>query len=177
MGAQHGKLDVEGRVEHHIGCFLERYNPLILGLAHAVPLTDSLTSREGSFVVVADNATQQTVVLCGNPVVIVERDAGKGRDVNLVLGRIGNLLSEQGIQGVDTLDNQHAIVAQLKLLAIPLALTSYKVILGHFYYLALHQAFQVLAQQLVIYGLDIIKVVLTVRQLGGIDTVHKIIVG
>ena len=78
---------------------------------------------------------------------------------------------------MDTLDNQHRIAAELELLTVPLALTCHKVILGHLYYFALHQALQVLTQQLVIYSLDIIKVVLTVRQLGGIDTVHKVIVG
>ena len=86
MGAQNGKLDIERRVEHHVGRFLEWEYPLILGLAHTLPLTDGLTGRECSLVVIAYDATQQAIILCGNPVVVVERYAGQGRNVDALLG-------------------------------------------------------------------------------------------
>ena len=78
MGAQHGKLDVEGRVEHHVCRLLEREYPLVLCLAHTLPLADGLAGREGPLVVVADNAAKQAVVLSWNPVVVIQRDACKG---------------------------------------------------------------------------------------------------
>ena len=84
MGAQHGKLDVECRVEHHIGRLLIGEDPLFLGLAHALPLTDGLAGGIGTLVVVANDAAQQAVVLRGDPVVVIEGDAGQGRDVDLV---------------------------------------------------------------------------------------------
>ena len=84
MGAQYGKLDVECRIEHHVGRLLIREDPLFLGLAHALPLTDGLTGGIGTLVVVADDAAQETVVLRGNPVVVVEGDAGQGGDIDLV---------------------------------------------------------------------------------------------
>ena len=85
MGAQHSKLDVKCRVEHYIGRFLEREYPLILGLAHTLPLTDGLAGRECSLVVIAYDAAQQTIVLCGYPVVVVERYAGQCRYIDTLL--------------------------------------------------------------------------------------------
>ena len=145
MGADYGKLDVKRRVEHNIGRFLEGEYPLVLGLAHTLPLTDSLAGSEGSLVVIADDATQQAVILRGNPVVVVELYAGKGRDIDLVLLRVGNLVGEQGVQGMDTLDDEYAVVAELELLAVPLALAGNKIVLWNLYYLALHQALKMLA--------------------------------
>ena len=78
MGAQDGKLDVQRRVEHSVGSFLIGEYPFILCLTDILPLGNGLARRIGSLVVVADDATQQAVVADGNPVVVVERDAGKG---------------------------------------------------------------------------------------------------
>ena len=72
MGAQNSKLDVECRVEHNIGRLLEREYPLFFGIKYVLPLGYGLLGREGTFVVVADDATQQAVVTNGNPVVVVE---------------------------------------------------------------------------------------------------------
>ena len=46
---------------------------------------------------------------------------------------------------MDTLDDEHAIVIEFELLAVPLALSGNKIVLGYFYYLALHQALKMLA--------------------------------
>ena len=78
MGAQHGKLDVECRVEHSVCRLLEGEDPLVLSLADILPLGNSLLRGKGSLVVVANDAAQQSVVACRYPVVVVERDAGQG---------------------------------------------------------------------------------------------------
>ena len=82
--AQHGKLNVERRVEHGVGSFLIGENPFLLGFAHQRPLADGLLSGVGAFVVVADYAAQQAVVASGNPVVVVERNAGESGYVHLI---------------------------------------------------------------------------------------------
>ena len=79
---EHGKLDIECRVEHHVCCFLEWRNPLIFCFTDIAPLADGLLCRIGTFIIIADDASQQSVVLCGNPVVRIEGNAGERRDVD-----------------------------------------------------------------------------------------------
>ena len=88
MGAKHGKLDVECRIKHYIGRLLVGEDPLFLSLTHALPLADGLAGSIGTLIVVADNAAQETIVLRGDPVVVVEGDTGQGGDVDLVFQRI-----------------------------------------------------------------------------------------
>ena len=77
MGTQYRKLDVQGRVEHGIGRLLEGEDPLILCLTYVLPLGDGLLCGISPFVVVANDAAQQSVVADGNPVMVVERDTGQ----------------------------------------------------------------------------------------------------
>ena len=71
MCAQHGKLNVQGRVEHHVGRLLEGEYPLVFGSEHVLPLGNGLLGGIGAFVIVANDATQQAVVANGNPVVVI----------------------------------------------------------------------------------------------------------
>ena len=105
VSAQHGKLDVEGRVEHCVGTLLIGEYPLVLGLADVLPLGNGLLGGKGSLVVVADDTAQLAVVANGNPVVVVERDAGQCRNIDLVFQGVGNFLRQQGVQGVNTLND------------------------------------------------------------------------
>ena len=70
----------------------------------------------------------------------IERDAGQSRYVYLVLQRIINALGKQGVQRVDTLDNENTIAGEVESFAIILTLACYKVILWHFNRFTLHQA-------------------------------------
>ena len=72
MGAQDGKLDVQCGVEHSVGSLLIGEYPLILSFTDVIPLGNGLLRSKGAFVVVANDAAQQAVVACGNPVVVVE---------------------------------------------------------------------------------------------------------
>ena len=58
MCTQHGKFDVEGRVEHHIGRLLIREYPLVLSQTDVLPLRDGLLGRIGAFIVVADDTAE-----------------------------------------------------------------------------------------------------------------------
>ena len=66
---------------------------------------------------------------------------------------------------MDPLDDQHTIILQLEPFAIKLALTCHEVVLRHLCSLAFHQTCQMVTQELVIDSLDVIEVVLSVRQL------------
>ena len=139
VDAQHGELDVQGRVEHHVGRLLIGEYPLFLSLADVLPLADGLLCGESTFVVVADDAAQQPVVACRYPVVVVERDAGQRRDIDLVFQRVVYLLRQQGVQGVDALDDEHRVARQPQAFTVEFALAGDEVILWHLYRLALHQ--------------------------------------
>ena len=177
MGAQYGKLNVEGRVEHHVGSFLIGEYPLVLGQADVLPLRNGLLGSIGAFVIVADDTAQQSVVARGNPVVVIERDASEGRDIDLVRHVVGNLFRQQRVQGMDALDNQHRIARQLELLAVILAFARHEIIFGYFHFLALHQPQQMILEQGIFHRLDVVEIVVTVGQLRGVHAIDEIVVG
>ena len=44
---------------------------------------------------------------------VVERDTGQGRDIDLVLHGVGYLCRQQGVQGMDALDDQYTIASKV----------------------------------------------------------------
>ena len=177
MGAQDGKFDVQRRVEHSIRGLLIGEYPFILCLTDVLPLGNGLTCRIGSLVVVADDATKEAVVADGYPVVVVERDAGKGRDVDPVFQRVFDILRQLGVQRMDTFDNQHRITCQLQLFAVPFALARGEVVFRNLHTLAFHQPRQVVLQQGIVHRLDVVEVVVAIGQLGRIHAIDEIVVG
>ena len=177
MRPEDGKLDVERRVKHHVGILLVGRYPLFLREAHVPPLADGLAGAEGSLIVVADDATQQAVVAGGHPVVVVERDAGEGGDIHLELLAVGDALGEHGVKGMDTLDDEHGVVLELKLLAVELALAGHEVELWDFHPLTIHQAGEVVLKQVAVHRLDIVEVIVAVGQQRGVLAVDEVIVG
>ena len=133
MGAEDGKLDVEGGVEHDVGGLLIWEDPLVLSLAYVLPLADGLAGGVGSFVIVAHDAAQQSVVAYGYPIVVVEGDAGEGGDVDFVLQMVGDELCELGVKGMDALDDEYAVWGELYFLAVPLSLAGDEIIFWKFY--------------------------------------------
>ena len=71
MAAQDCELDVECTVKHGVGILLIGQNPSFFALADVFPLAYCLLCCERLFVVVADDASQQTVVASGHPVMAV----------------------------------------------------------------------------------------------------------
>ena len=72
MGAKDCELNVKCGVKHDIGRLLEGKYPLVFGFTNTLPLTDGLTRRKGSLVVVADDTPEQTIVLSGDEIVIIQ---------------------------------------------------------------------------------------------------------
>ena len=143
MIAQDGKLDVEGRVEHHVGILLIWIYPFLFALAYGRPLADCLAGSESSLVVVAYDAAEQTVVACRNPVVVVERDSCECRGLDLVLVLIGNLRGEHRVESMDALDEQYLALAKLQPLAVVFALACSEVIFGNLDLLAFKQSLEI----------------------------------
>ena len=110
MGAQDGKLYVQRRVEHHVCILLERQDPFLLSIADVLPMADGLLCCESTFIIIADDATQQTVITRRNPIMVVERDACQSGDKDLELHSIWNMLCENGIQRVNTFYDEHAVI-------------------------------------------------------------------
>ena len=162
MRPQHGKLNIQGRVEHCVGRLLEGEYPLVFSLTYVLPLGDGLLCRVGTFVVVADDAPQQAVVAHGYPVVVVYGYAGEGRDVDLVLQRVIDLLREQGVQGVDAFDDEHCVTAQFQFFPVVLALARHEVVFRYFYPFSGHQSHQVILHQMVVHRLDVVEVIVAV---------------
>ena len=74
------------------------------------------------------------------------------------------------------LNQQHHAVLKFQFLSVHLADTRFKVIFGHLYSLAVHQFYDVVLQILVVYGLEVVKVVRAVGQLGCVKSVNEIVV-
>ena len=70
-------LKYHGRIEHGIGIFLIWEYPLFLAGADRCPAPDGILSGVAAVFVVACYTAQQTVVGCGDIVVIVQQDGGE----------------------------------------------------------------------------------------------------
>ena len=91
---------------------------------------------------------------------------------------------------MDTFDDEHTVGREFHLLAVVLTLSRNEIIFGNFHPLTFHQTGEVVLQQMVLHGFDVVEVVVAIlhgfdvvevvvaiRQLGRIHTVHEIIVG
>ena len=93
---------------------------------------------------------------------VVERDAGQRRDVNLELRGVRNRLREQRVQRVYALDDEHAVALQLQLLTVILAFSCNEVILRNLYAFARHQTRKMVFQQVIVHRLDVVEVIVAV---------------
>lgn len=81
MEAQHGKLEKQSGIEHHIGILLIGEYPLILSGTHAGPARNGFAGGISPVVEIANDTAQQPVVCGRNPVVIVERNGSQRRNI------------------------------------------------------------------------------------------------
>ena len=110
MYSQHRKLDIQRRIEHHVGSLLERRYPLVFSRQNILPLSYRFLGRIGSLVVVTDNSSQQSIVSRRYPVVVVERYTRQRRDINLVFNGVWYIPGQQRIKRVNSLDDEHCVV-------------------------------------------------------------------
>ena len=108
---------------------------------------------------------------------VIERDTGKRRYVDLVFQRVGNLLCQQRVQGMDTFNNQYGVAGQLQFLSVPFPFTRHEVILRNLHPFPLHESQQMVFEQVILHGLDIVEIVVAIRQFRCIQAVHEIVIG
>ena len=78
------QLEEEGGVEHYIGFFLERVNPLLFSPHDGGATGDGFSRRVVAVFVVADDAPQESDVDGGYPVVVVDIDCGERGDKDFI---------------------------------------------------------------------------------------------
>ena len=176
MDVQYRKLHQVRRIEHHVGVFLVRIDPLLLSAAHVRPLVDGLPGRESPAVEIADDPSQQPVVAGRHPVVVVERDARERGDENLEGTLLRDLRNQLRIERVDAFDQQHAARFHLQMLAVVLAPPRHEIEFRHVHHLAVEQFDHVLLQGTVVHRFEIVEIVAAVRQFRRLDAVHEIVV-
>ena len=174
---QHRELHQIGRIEHHVGILLIWIYPFFFRIYHIRPLTNGLDSRERSLVIVAHYPTKQSVVYRRYAVVIIEAYAGKGGDEDAELARIVYSVGKSRIQRVNTLYEKYASLFQAKFLSVILAFAGSEVICRYFHFLAGKQAHYVFLKGLVVHGVEIIEVVLAIRQKRRVHSVYEVVVG
>ena len=86
--------------------------------------------RVAAVVEVADDAAQQAVVRGGNPVVVVQRDGGQGRYINLVFAGGGNLWCQFRVQGMDSFQDEDGMLVDAQLVSLVLFLPEVEVEAG-----------------------------------------------
>ena len=176
MGAQHGELHQIGRVEQHIGVFLERIYPLDLGPAHIRPVGDRFPGREGTLEVVPHDPSQQAVVACRDTVVAVQRDGGDGVYEYPEFFLLRHLVREAWVQGVKSLDQQHRPFAKPEVLAVELPAACDEVIFRNLNLLAVKEFDKVFLEIFMIHGVEIVEVVASVRQFWRVHPVDEVVV-
>ena len=77
---------------------------------------------------------------------------------------------------MDAFDDEHRVAAQLQLLAVIFPFARHEVILGYLHTLSLHQSEQMVFEQRIFHRLNIVEVIVAVGQLGGVQTVHEVVV-
>ena len=78
---------------------------------------------------------------------------------------------------MDTLDDEHCVASQLQFLTVPLTLASREVIFRNLHTLTIHQTRQVFFQQLIVHSLDVVEVIVAIRQLRRVYSVDEVVVG
>ena len=111
MISENGKLYVQGTVEHHVSIFLIREYPLLLTTAYIRPLTNGFTCSESTLVIVTYDASKETVVTSRNPVMVVERDTGECRGVDLIFFFVRDERCKPWIESMYALDDKHMILS------------------------------------------------------------------
>ena len=68
------ELEEHSCVEHHVGIFLIREYPFVLSGTHRSPAAYGVLCRTTTVFIVADDASQQTVVGCWDVIMVVQKN-------------------------------------------------------------------------------------------------------
>ena len=176
VAAQHGQFEEKGRIEHHVRIFLIGENPFVFACPYAGPAGDGFLGRIAAVVVVADDAAYQSVVGGGYPVVVVQRDGGQGRHVNLVLVFGRDMRCQFGVQGMDAFQDEDGVLVDAEFVSLELFLAGGEVEAGQFHFFAAQQGLQLFVEQLEVEGVERFIVVVAFLVERGLFAVYEVVV-
>ena len=176
LGAQYRYLVEERRVEYCVGILLIGEYVLLLAAADAGP---ALQRREGvvaARIVVARDAAQQAVVRGGYAREVVHRHRRQTRDVDAELAAARDAGCQLRVETVYSLHDYDRLGAELERLLVPLARAGDEVVARHLDTLAVDKAFEVVVEQLQVYGFERLVIVFAVLILGRMLAVDEVVV-
>mmetsp|Transcript_85185 Transcript_85185/g.178024 ORF Transcript_85185/g.178024 Transcript_85185/m.178024 type:complete len:295 (+) Transcript_85185:165-1049(+) len=158
-GLEHGNLVLCGRVHDEVSIVLVREDPDALASPHVVPHAQSAGSRVASEQVVAAHPSQQPVVSGLHDVGVIQLKGRQRRDENLENLLAGHILGVEGIERMDTLDDQNAIVRQRwELGSLPITVASLHVVVRNHHGVSRDDVIDVLIHQIDVHRLDVVIV-------------------
>ena len=175
-GAQNRELVEERRVEHHIGILLIGEDVFLLAAAHRAPALQRCHGTVAAHAVVADHATQQTVVGRRDAREVIHRYGGEAGDVDAELLAIGNAWREARIEAVDTLDDQDRPLAESERLLVPLPFSGDEVVARNLDLLARNEATEVVVEEREVDRFEGFVVILALFVPRGLLALHEVVV-
>ena len=157
--AEGGEFDEVGRVEQHVGFFLERVDPFDFGSPDVRPVGDGFADAEGSLEVVAHDSPEEAVVACRDAVVAVQGDGGDCVDEYLVFLLLGDLVREARIEGVDAFQQHDGAFSQFLFLSVVFFLAGHEVVLRDIHFFAAEELQEVALEVSVVDCLEVVEVV------------------
>ena len=125
---------------------------------------------------VADNPAQQTIVGRRNPVVVIYRECGQGRDINPVLHLLVYRGCQLGIQPVDSLEKQDGVGTDAEGIPFVLTFPKLEIIDRHTDLLAAQKGRQVAVESLEIESIEGFIIVIAGLVAGCLLPVDEVIV-
>ena len=100
-----------------------------------------------SIIEVTDNTTQQTVVSCRNPVMVIQRDGGQCRNINLEFPFSRYMRRQFRVQGMNTFQNQNRIIFYFQFITFILLLAKGEIKTRQFDLFTAQECLQLLIEQ------------------------------
>ena len=107
---------------------------------------------------------------------VIQTDTGERADEDFKLALVVHFVRKARIQSVNTFYQKHGAFAHLQFLAVVFAKTGGEVVTRHFNFLSIKEFHEILLKGVVVHGLEVVEIVLAVRQKRGVHPVHEIIV-
>ena len=164
------------RVEHGIGILLIWEYPLVLTCPYRRPAMNRLLRRHTPIFIVADDATEQSVVGGRDIVMIIQQNGGQRRRIHTINLLLRNMSRQLRIQGMDSLYYQHIVRLHLQFLSTLHTLARREIIFRQLHLLATEESVKLLVQQIEIQGINALKIIFAVVILRSLVSVHKVIV-
>ena len=170
------KLKDEGGIEGGVGVFLIGKNPFFLAPSDRRPSANSLHGVGASILVVADDATEESIVGSGNPVVVIDSERGESRDVDAIFEAVVNTVGKLGIEAVDAFDEEDGVFVESKGVSAIFTGSELKIIGWHVDGLAGYESAQMVVKEFEVESVERFVVIVASLIFRGEFTVNEVVV-